>query len=325
MELNLNLGSLGLGAKKNEVDLEKEHDLVVIGGGPAGINSALYGARKGLRVVIVTDRLGGQVLDTTSVENYLGFDSISGEGLIENFKKHMETLEIPVINNTKVTEIVENNKYKSVVLDDGRVIISKTVIIATGSKPRNLGVPGEEEYRNRGVAYCAICDGPLFQGLKVVVAGGGNSAVEAAIDLSKICEKVTIVHRSEFRADKIVLDKLNEIGNIDVMLKTKIKEIQGEKLMNRIIVEVGDELKNLEVDGLFVEIGYLPNSDFVKNILETTEKGEIKIDSLNKTSVGGIFAAGDVTNTPYKQIVVSAGEGAKAALSANDYINKNFN
>lgn len=324
MDLNLNLGGLGFSDKKSDFDTDRLYDLVIIGGGPAGLNAALYGIRKGMDTIIVTDRLGGQVLDTTSVENYLGYEKETGEGLIDKFKKHVESLDLKVIKNMKVLGVDKNEKVKKVNLEDGSSLRTKSIIIATGSKARKLGVPGEEEYLNKGVAYCAICDGPLFQGLDVAVAGGGNSAVEAAMDLAKICNKVWIVHRSQFRADKIILDRLEDISNIEVMLETKIKSVKGEKLMSSIDIENNGQEKNLKIDGLFVEIGYLPNSDFIKNTVKLNDKGEIIIDNLNKTSENGIFAAGDVTDVQFKQIVISAGEGAKAALSANDYINKYF-
>jgi alkyl hydroperoxide reductase subunit F len=324
MDLNLNLGGLGFSDKKSDFDTDKIYDLVIIGGGPAGLNAALYGIRKGMDTIIVTDRLGGQVLDTTSVENYLGYEKETGEGLIEKFKKHVEGLDVKVIKNMKVLGIDKKEKVKKVNLEDGSTLKTKTIIIASGSKPRKLGVPGEEQFLNKGVAYCAICDGPLFQGLDVAVAGGGNSAVEAAIDLAKICNKVWIVHRSKFRADKIILDRLEEISNIEVLLETKIKSIHGEKLISSINIENKSGEKNLKIDGLFVEIGYLPNSDFIKNLVDLNDRGEILIDKSNKTSEEGIFAAGDVTDVQFKQIVISAGDGAKAALSANEYINKNF-
>lgn len=322
MEFKLNM-DLGASKKATKFDREKLYDVLVIGLGPAGLNSALYAKRKGLEVGLIGKKNGGQVIDTTSVENYLGFEFKSGEELVNEFNKHVETLNIPTLKDVEVVKIEQDDAFK-VVLSDGDKITAKTLILATGSKPRKLGVKGEENFLGKGVAYCAICDGPLFEGLDVVVAGGGNSAVEAAIDLAKIANSVTVVHRSKFRADQIVIDKLNTFDNVKIHLETEILEVKGEGLMSGIVVKdkSNGEERFLEANGLFVEIGYLPNSDFLKGFVDTNERGEIKINAKNETSVPGIFAAGDVTDVPYKQIVISAGEGAKAALTANDYINR---
>jgi alkyl hydroperoxide reductase subunit F len=195
--------------------------------------------------------------------------------------------------------------------------------MATGSKPRKLGVKGEDAYLGRGVAYCAICDGPLFEDRNVIVAGGGNSAIEAAIDLSKVARKVTVVHRSQLRADQIIVDKLKNIENLEIILETKIVEIKGEQLVNGITAEdkSGNTIE-IPIDGVFVEIGYLPNNELAKGLVDLNDHGEVKVNLRGETSLPGLFAAGDVTDVPYKQIVISAGDGAKAALSANDYINK---
>ena len=324
MEVNLNLGS-NPGKEKPKMDPETVYDLIVVGGGPAGLNAALYAKRKGLQVGIIARDIGGQVMDTSSVENYLGFNSLSGEELMKKFIGHVNELSVPILEyeELEAINVKDKSSMREVVLKNGEKFNTYSVIIATGSKPRKLGVPGEKEYAGKGVCYCAICDGPLFAGEEVIVAGGGNSAVEAAIDLAKIVKKVTIVHRSQFRADQILIDQLSKLDNVEVKLQTQILEVQGDKFMTGVKVkdkESGEEYQ-VEGAGLFVEIGYLPNSEIFSNLLELNERNEIVVDRYGKTSLEGIYAAGDVTDTPYKQIIMSAGDGAKCALAVNDYLN----
>jgi alkyl hydroperoxide reductase subunit F len=314
--------SLDMNSKKKTPITDITYDLIVIGGGPTGMNGALYAKRKGLNVAIIGKRLGGQVLDTSSVENYMGFEFLTGEELVQKFKDHIINLEIPILEDEEIIDLSKNDIF-NVKVTSGSNYKAKTILLATGSKPRRLGIEGEDEFLGRGVAYCAICDGPLFQGMDVIVAGGGNSAVEAAIDMSKIASKVKLVHRSELKADKILIDKLMSIENIEVYLNTKMEKISGDFMMER--VHAKDKDNNdviIESSGLFVEIGYNPNTELVKDLVKLNSKKEIIVDELNKTSVEGLFAAGDVTNSPYKQIIISAGDGAKAALAINDYINK---
>ena len=311
---------------KKTVDFDKtlKYDLIIVGAGPAGLNAALYAKRKGMNVGIVGRKVGGQVIDTTSVENYLGFEFKTGSDLILEFNKHVATLNVPILRDADVVSVTKNEEGFYLKLSTGETLKTMTVILATGSKPRHLGVKGEDDFLGKGVAYCAICDGPLFEGLDVVVAGGGNSAIEAAIDLAKIVNSVTVVHRSTLRADQIVIDKLHTFKNVTVLLETDILEVRGQGLMSGI--EIKDKktgsTRFLEANGLFVEIGYLPNSEFIKDTVTLNNRGEIIVNALNETSVPGIFAAGDVTDVPYKQIIISAGEGAKAALTANDYLNR---
>ncbi|BEP30021.1 NAD(P)/FAD-dependent oxidoreductase [Helicovermis profundi] len=323
MDLNFSIDSNAISSKKNTLSENVIYDILVIGGGPSGLNSALYSKRSGLNVGIIADKYGGQILDTSSVENYLGYESLSGEELAKKFQKHISNYDIPIKKDSKVTNITKDNKVFSLILNDTTILKSKAVVIATGSKPRQLNVKGENEFLGKGVAYCAICDGPLFADRTVIVAGGGNSAVEAAMDLSKIASKVIIVHRSKFRAEKILVDKLKKIENIDIHLNTEIKEIYGKRLVSGIkaLNKSNKEIIDIKADGVFVEIGYNPNSEPFKDLIELNEKGEIIIDGLCKTNIEGIFASGDVTNVSYKQISISSGEGAKAALSANQYIN----
>jgi len=322
MNLDFSL-NLDANTKSNKLNTDTIYDTIIIGAGPAGLSAALYGKRKGLNIGIIADRIGGQALDTTSVENYLGFKTLSGEKLVQNFENHLSEYDISMSSDTLVTSI-NNKDIKEITTNDNKLYKSKTIIIATGSKPRMLNIPGEKEYFGKGVAYCAICDGPLFAGKNVIIAGGGNSAVEAAIDLSKIASTVKLVHRSNLRADKILVDKLKALKNVEVYLQTQILSVHGETFMTH--VKVLDKKKNRELeiksDGLFVEIGYLPNSEIFKDLVKMSENGEIIINSKTETNAKGIYAAGDVANVPYKQIIIATAEGAKAALSANDYINK---
>lgn len=324
MDLNINLASIQ--KNKEKLDSDTLYDLLILGGGPAGLNAALYSKRKGSNVGIIAKDLGGQVIDTSSVENYLGYKHLSGIDLVEKFKEHVDELNVPVAEYSTVEalRLSDDNSLKEVLLNDGSIYKAKSIIIATGSKPRRLNVPGEIEFAGKGVAYCAICDGPFFTDEDIIVAGGGNSAVEAAIDLAKIAKKVTLVHRSNFRADKILINQLQKLKNVDIKLNTEIKEIVGDSLMNGI--NVLDKSNNTEytitASGIFIEIGYLPNSDPFKNLLELNDKGEIITNKYGQTNIEGIFAAGDVADIPYKQIIISAAEGAKCSLSANEYLNK---
>ena len=319
MSFNFNIGNLN----KPKVDLDQIFDFVSIGGGPASYNASLYAKRKGLNVLIIAKKPGGQLLNTSSVDNYLGFKELSGEALYEQFHEHVKTLDISEINDQNVIHIDKNKDVFYLSLEDGSVVKSKTILIATGSNPRKLGVKGEVEFSNAGVAYCAICDAPLFKGKDVIIAGGGNSAVEAAIDVAKIARHVTLVHRSQLRADKILVDKMNEQANIKVYLESQILEIEGDTKMRsiRVLDKQSNTEFRLEADGIFIEIGNIPNSDLVKDLVQLNERDEIMVNHKQETSLEGCYSAGDVTNTPYKQIIIATAEGAKAALAANEYIN----
>ncbi|MCK5764241.1 MAG: FAD-dependent oxidoreductase [Clostridiales bacterium] len=309
--------------KGNKLDPATVYDTIIIGGGPAGLNAALYAKRKGMNIGIIANRIGGQVLDTSSVENYLGFNSLSGEELMQKFEKHVKEYKVATTTDVLVKSITNGN-IKKINVSNGKIYQTKSIIIATGSKPRMLNVPGEKEYLGKGVAYCAICDGPLFAGKDVIITGGGNSAVEAAIDIAKIANTVKLVHRSEFRADKVLVEKLYSLKNVEIYLQTQIQEIYGEMLMTHITALDKKENKEITInaDGLFVEIGYLPKSEIFEGLVEMNEKKEIIVNNKAETSAKGIYASGDVTDVPYKQIIISTADGAKAALSANDYVNK---
>jgi len=319
MSFNFNINS----SYKPKINTDQIFDFVSIGGGPASYNASLYAKRKGLNTLIIAKKPGGQLLNTSSVDNYLGFKELSGEALYEEFHNHVKTLDVLEINDQIVNTIEKIDNLFNLTLEDKRVIQSKTILIATGSNPRKLGIKGELEFANAGVAYCAICDAPLFKGKDVIIAGGGNSAVEAAIDVAKLARNVTLVHRSQLRADQIIIDKMNAQSNINVYLESQILEIEGDTKMRTI--RVLDKLNNtefrLEADGIFIEIGNIPNSDFVRDLVKLNDKNEIIINNKQETSLEGCFSAGDVTDTLYKQIIIATADGAKAALAANEYIN----
>lgn len=301
---------------------EKIYDVVVVGSGPAGVSAAIYAVRKGRSTLMIGEQLGGQIMTTAGIENYIGFASTTGPELSMKFMEHVESVGVEMKSYTKVTKLAKEDKKYVMELDNGEVVKSRTVIITAGSSPRELGVKGEKEFLSRGVAYCATCDGPFYAGLDVIVCGGGNTAIESAIDLSKIAKSVTIVHRSEFRADTVLLNELKKLDNVKVHIQTQVLEVFGDTKVQGVKVFDKREEKEFDIktDGVFVEIGYLPNTKWLEGIVELSNTGEILIDSACKTSDAGIFAAGDITNTPYKQIIIAAGEGAKAALSANAYL-----
>lgn len=322
---NVNLSASAAGEASPTLSSEDLYDILIVGGGPAGLNAALYAKRKGAKVGLIATTLGGQVTDTSQVDNYLGLPNLSGTDLVQKFIAHVKELSVPLVTEGWVESIgiSSNRKERLVYLQGGEVYRAKVLILATGSKPRLLNVPGETEYAGRGVAYCAICDGPMYRGKTVVVAGGGNSAVEAAIDLAKLASHVTLVHRSKLRADQILVDQLTTCRNVTIRLETQIQEILGDDLVNGIrILDKNTGLESvLDTEGVFVEIGYDPNSTAFQSIVDQNDRGEIRVDAYNRTNVEGIFAAGDVTDIPYKQIILSAAEGAKSALAANEYLN----
>jgi len=296
-----------------------DYDVVVVGAGPAGVSSAIYTARKGLKTAIITDRMGGQLQDTKGIENMISIPYTEGPELSAHLAKHIAEYDIQVLEHRRV-EKVENGELKHLVLNSGEKLNTKALIVATGAKWRELGVEGEKDYLGRGVAYCPHCDGPYYKGKNVAVVGGGNSGVEAAIDLAGIVKHVTVFEfMPELKADKVLIDKLNSLPNTTIIKNARTNKVvgNGEKVTaleyeNR----ESKELKQLELDGIFVQIGLVPNSAFVKDIVKTNKFGEIDIDVKCRSDQKGIYAAGDVTTVPYKQIVVALGEGAKAGLSA---------
>jgi alkyl hydroperoxide reductase subunit F len=325
MSLNLNF-NMAATKKANILDASVIYDHIIIGGGPAAFSAALYAARKGLKTGVIAQKIGGQLLNTSSVDNYLGITNVSGEDLSDAFYEHVVDLGVSFLSDVSVIDIQKNDLHFYVKTSDQQTFQSKTLMIATGSNPRKLQVPGEDEFSNKGVAYCAICDAPLFKDKKVIIAGGGNSAVEAAIDVAKWASEVILVHRSEFRADQIVLDQMMSNEKITVFKQTQILEIVGEAMMNGVLVKdkTTNQTRTIKADGIFIEIGNVPNSSLVNNFVDLNDFGEIIIDDHQMTSVPGCFAAGDVTTVSIKQIIVSVADGAKAALGANEYINHTF-
>lgn len=299
-------------------------DMIVIGGGPAGLNGALYAKRKGLMVGVVTLEIGGQLHNTSTVDNYLGFKNIEGKDLSDEFFEHVKNLDVPILSGIRTQEIKKHNDIFEVRLSDGRTLNAKTILLATGGAPRKLSVPGEVEFSNKGVSYCTTCDAPFFKDKHVIVAGGGNSAAEAVLDLVPWASKITVVHRSVWRADTILLEKLKAVDKLDIHLNSQILEIFGDDLMKGIkYLDQSENIeKILEADGLFIEIGTIPNSYLLKGLVELNERDEVIVDKFQMTSEKGIFAAGDVTNQEDKQIIISAAEGAKAALAITKYLNK---
>jgi NADH-dependent peroxiredoxin subunit F len=297
-------------------------DVLIIGGGPAGLNAALYAQRKGLHVGVISKEIGGQLHNTSTVDNYLGLPMLEGKDLSEAFLKHIQALDVPVYTDVWVNDIQKLNHDFVLMLSDGTQLKSKTVLYATGGKPRQLGIPGEEQFANKGVSYCTTCDAPFFKGKHVIVAGGGNSAAEAVIDLAPFASHITVVHRSQWRADPITLKKHDSIKHLTVHLETQLLEVLGDDLMTgvKILNKKTNKTTTLQADGLFVEIGLIPTSDGIAHLAELNDRKEVIIDEHFMTHIPGLFAAGDVTNVPFKQIVIAVGDGAKAALSIQHYL-----
>ncbi len=299
------------------------YDVVIIGGGPAGLSAAVYTARKQLDTLLISKDIGGQTLLTKEIENYIGYQYISGRELAEKFGKQVRQFPIDLGVGENVEKLEPEDGRFSVLTQSRRKTAGRTVIICPGKRSRPLNVPGEREFTGRGVSYCATCDAPLFAGKDVAVVGGGNSALEAVIDLSKVANRVYLIHRRDsFRADPILLERIKGAEKITPILEHAVKEIRGETRVNEIVTQSVNtqEEKELAVGGVFIEVGLIPNSEFVQGVVELSDAGEIVVDCACQTSMTGIFAAGDATTVPEKQIIVAAGEGAKAALSAHKYL-----
>jgi alkyl hydroperoxide reductase subunit F len=305
-----------------EGPLSSIYDVIIIGGGPAGLSAAVYAARKVLKTLVVTKDIGGQVAWTYDVENYLGFSQIETADLIAKFEEHVQKYGVEKVVGVEVKAVELTGKVKKVVVDDGNTYLAKTIILATGKRPRPLNVPGEKELLGMGVTYCSTCDAPLFADLDVAVAGGGNSALGAVIDLTKVARKVYMVSLTPLTGDEILQDKVTSSPKVEIFTEHEILRIVGESTVEGIEIKSlkTGEVKTIDVKGIIVEIGLLPNSELVLDIVETNRYGEVVVDSRCRTGVAGAFACGDVTDVPFKQVVVAAGEGAKAALAAYDYI-----
>ena len=309
---------------------EKEpYEVLVVGGGPAGASAAIYAARKGIRTGVVADRFGGQVMDTMAIENFISVKETEGPKLAAALEEHVKEYDVDIMNQQKAEKIVSAEKttdgYIHVELESGATLKSRSVILSTGARWREMNVPGEQEYRNKGVAYCPHCDGPLFKGKKVAVIGGGNSGIEAAIDLAGLVEHVTVLEFADtLRADQVLVNKANSMGNIEIIKQAQTTEVMGNgtrvTALNYTDRATGDA-KQIELAGIFVQIGLVPNSEFLKDSgIELSPRGEIEVSAKGETSLAGVFAAGDVTTVPYKQIIIAMGEGSKASLGAFDYL-----
>ncbi len=302
----------------------KKYDLIIIGAGPAGLTAGIYAARRALKTLVLSMDVGGQVASTPDIENYPGFEMISGADLSGKMMEQAKKFGVEIKVDEEVQEL-KKEKDIYIAKTNSSKYGAEAIILAFGKKPRELDVPGDNEFRGRGVSYCATCDGPFFKGKKVAVVGGGNSAMDAALYLSKIAEKVYVIHRrDQFRGDEIEVGKMKNNKNIELVLDSTVSEIVGSDVVEKVKIEnvKTRDTSELVVDGVFVEIGYEVASDFVKDLVKIDDRSQVIIDADGKTSDPGIFGAGDLTQTPYKQIVVAAGQGAVAALSAYDYIQK---
>lgn len=330
MDLEQIVAKLDSGAEARaaeKIKAKDAFDVLIVGGGPAGAASAIYAARKGIRTGIAAERFGGQVLDTMGIENFISVQHTEGPKLVAQLEQHVKDYDVDVMNLQRADKLIPaavEGGLHEVVLANGASLKAKTVILSTGARWRQMNVPGEDQYRNKGVAYCPHCDGPLFKGKRVAVIGGGNSGVEAAIDLAGIVAEVTLIEfDSQLRADAVLQNKLRSLPNVRVIVSALTTEVHGdgEKVTGLSYTDrTTDQLVHVPLEGIFVQIGLVPNSEWLNGTLALSPRGEIEVDAKGATSVPGVFAAGDVTTTPYKQIIIAMGEGSKAALSAFDYL-----
>jgi alkyl hydroperoxide reductase subunit F len=330
MSLEQILAKIDTGAESREAEKIKAKDafdVLVIGGGPAGAAAAIYAARKGIHTGIAAERFGGQVLDTMGIENFISVSHTEGPQLAAHLEQHVKDYDVDIMNLQRAVGLVPAATPGGLIevkLENGASLTSRTVILATGARWRHINVPGEDEYRNRGVAYCPHCDGPLFKGKRVAVIGGGNSGVEAAIDLAGITAHVTLIEfDSELRADAVLQRKLASLANVKIVTSAMTTEVHGDGTRVTALSYKDrnhDTIHQVELEGVFVQIGLVPNTEWLKDAVALTPRGEIEVDYRGATSIPGVFAAGDATTTPYKQIVIAMGEGSKASLSAFDYL-----
>ena len=306
-------------------DHDTVYDMLILGGGPAAMSAVVYAARKMINLAVITSDFGGQMNETAEVENYLGFPSIRAGDLVAKFKEHIRGFDIPVSMGISISEVKKKEGTDSieVLLEDGTSFSGHTVIFATGKRHRALTVPGEKELVGKGVAYCATCDAPLYKDKKVVIVGGGNSAFTTALDLLRLnAEAVVVNFLSEWQADEALQQRVRKFGKVQFLDYHEIVRVEGKDKLEAVAIRdrrAGEE-KRIDADGVFIEIGLLPNSEPVRNLVELNEHGEVIVDCYCRTNIPGLFGAGDVTDVPHKQIIISAGEGAKAALSAYDYL-----
>jgi NADH-dependent peroxiredoxin subunit F len=330
MEVKEILAKIDTGAANRDAEkmnAKDAFDVLIIGGGPAGAAAAIYAARKGIRTGVAAERFGGQVLDTMAIENFISVKETEGPKLVRALEEHVREYDVDIMNLQRASALVPASSaggLHEVKFESGASLKAKTVILSTGARWREMNVPGEQEYRNKGVAYCPHCDGPLFKGKRVAVIGGGNSGVEAAIDLAGIVAHVTLLEFADtLRADAVLQNKLHSLPNVTVIKSAQTTEVKGDgQKVNGLVYKdrTTEELHTVELEGIFVQIGLLPNSDWLKGTLELSRFGEIVVDAKGATNIPGVFAAGDVTTVPYKQIIIAMGEGSKASLSAFDHL-----
>ncbi|ALQ04304.1 MULTISPECIES: alkyl hydroperoxide reductase subunit F [Pseudomonas] len=325
-EILAKIDTSGIERQAEKISAKDAFDVLVVGGGPAGASAAIYAARKGIRTGVAAERFGGQVLDTMAIENFISVQETEGPKLAVALEEHVKQYDVDIMNLQRADALVpgKDGGLHEIKFASGASLKAKTVILATGARWREMNVPGEQQYRNKGVAYCPHCDGPLFKGKRVAVIGGGNSGVEAAIDLAGIVAHVTLLEFDvQLRADAVLQRKLHSLPNVKVITNAQTTEVTGDgQKVNglRYKDRPSGDVRDVELEGIFVQIGLLPNTDWLKGTVELSPRGEIIVDARGETSIPGVFAAGDVTTVPYKQIVIAVGEGAKASLSAFDHL-----
>jgi alkyl hydroperoxide reductase subunit F len=322
-EILAKIDTSGSEREARKIAAKEPFDVLIVGGGPAGAAAAVYAARKGIRTGIAAERFGGQVLDTLGIENFISVRETEGPKFAHALEEHVRNYDVDIMNLQRARALKTQGALIEVELESGASLKAKSVILSTGARWRNINVPGEQEFRNKGVAYCPHCDGPLFKGKRVAVIGGGNSGVEAAIDLAGIVAHVTLVEfDTKLRADAVLQKKLHSLPNVTVLTNAQTTEITGDQKVNGLVYKdrASGAEQRVELEGVFVQIGLVPNTEWLKGSIELSRHGEIVVDARGQTSLPGVFAAGDCTTVPYKQIIIAAGDGAKAALGAFDHL-----
>ncbi len=326
-EILAKIDTKGIAREAKKIDAKDAFDMLMVGGGPAGAAAAVYAARKGIRTGVVSENFGGQTLDTLGIENYISIKETDGPKFALALEQHVRGYDVDIMNMQRAKALVLNTGLNKnlieVQLESGASVRSKSIVISTGARWKNINVPGEREFKNKGVAYCPHCDGPLFKGKHVAVIGGGNSGVEAAIDLAGLVGHVTLIEFDKvLRADAVLTRKLHSMANVTVITNAQTTEITGDQKVNALIYKdrATEQLHTVTLEGVFIQIGLVPNTDWLKGVVELSKHGEIIVDAKGQTSVPGVFAAGDATTVPFKQIIIAAGDGAKAALGAFDHL-----
>ncbi len=326
-EILAKIDNSGVEREAKKIDAKAAFDMLIVGGGPAGAAAAVYAARKGIRTGVASERFGGQTLDTLGIENFISVKETEGPRFAMALEEHVRSYDVDIMNLQRAKQIVLNTgpdkNLIEIKLESGASLRSKSVVISTGARWRNINVPGEIELKNKGVAYCPHCDGPLFKGKHVAVIGGGNSGVEAAIDLAGVVGHVTLIEfDAALRADAVLVRKLHSLANVTVLTSAQTTEITGEQKVNGLVYKDRStgQMHTVALEGVFIQIGLVPNTDWLKGVVELSKHGEIVVDAKGQTSAPGVFAAGDVTTVPFKQIIIAAGDGAKAALGAFDHL-----